>query len=87
MYVQNITDRNFLLLLGKRIRELRKFKKLTQEELGFLIGNSGKQIGRIERGEHNVTTSMIYAISLALDVCMKDIFDFEITKNRVRNQN
>jgi hypothetical protein len=29
---------------------------MTQEDLGFMIGNLGKQIGRIERRENNVTS-------------------------------
>lgn len=45
--------------MGERVRELRRLKNLIQEELGFLIGNSGKQIGRIERSENNVSSSMI----------------------------
>ena len=55
LYVQNVTDKKFLNALGQRVRELRLAKNLTQEDLGFLVGNSGKQIGRIERGENNVT--------------------------------
>ena len=76
--MQNISDKNFLLALGNRIRELRAEKNITQEDLGFLVGNSGKQIGRIERGENNVTSSMLYKISLALKIELKDIFDFKV---------
>lgn len=64
------------MALGKRVRDIRLSTNITQEELGFRIGNSGKQIGRIERGEHNVSTCMIYAISKALSVPLKDFFDF-----------
>lgn len=49
---------------------------MTQEDLGFAVGNSGKQIGRIERGEHNVTVCMIYAVAKALKIPVKDIFNF-----------
>jgi len=80
LIVQNISDTAFLVALGKRVRFLRQQKKLTQEELGFRIGNSGKQIGRIERGENNVTTSMIYAISLALDIPVSKFFEIDIQK-------
>jgi transcriptional regulator with XRE-family HTH domain len=73
--MQNVVDKKFLKALGKRVKELRLSKKVTQEELGFRIGNSGKQIGRVERGEHNVSTCMIYAISKALDIPIKEFFD------------
>ncbi len=78
--MQNVVDKKFLKTLGNRVRQLRLKKNITQEELGFRIGNSGKQIGRVERGEHNVSTCMIYAISKALDTPLKDFFDFEIEK-------
>lgn len=76
--MQNVVDKDFLKALGNRVRELRLERKITQEELGFRIGNSGKQIGRIERGENNVTTSMIYQISKALDIPMYEFFHFPI---------
>jgi len=76
--MQKIVDETFLKALGKRVQLLRKEKKMTQEDLGFMIGNSGKQIGRIERGEHNVSTCMIYQISKAMKIDLKVIFDFEI---------
>ena len=76
--MQNVTDQKFLTALGNRLKVLRKRSNMTQEDLGFLVGNSGKQIGRIERGEHNVTTCMIYQISKALNISIKEIFDFVI---------
>lgn len=76
--MQNVVDKNFLKALGNRVRELRLAKNMTQEELGFSIGNSGKQIGRIERGENNVTTCMIYQISKALDIPLHELFHFPI---------
>lgn len=82
MYVQKISDKEFLQALGNRLREFRVQANITQEELGFRVGNSGKQIGRIERGENNVTTSMIYKIALALKVELKEIFDFKVPKKR-----
>ena len=76
--MQNIVDKHFLKFLGERIRYLRLTKNLTQEDLGFKIGNSGKQIGRIERGENNVTSCMLYQISKALEIHIKELVDFKI---------
>ncbi|MNK00447.1 anaerobic benzoate catabolism transcriptional regulator [compost metagenome] len=78
LYVQNVVDKNFLNALGNRVRELRLARNMTQEDLGFLVGNSGKQIGRIERGENNVTTCMIYQISKALEIPMNEFFQFSV---------
>ncbi len=80
--MQNVVDKEFLIALGNRVRELRLQKNITQEELGFLIGNSGKQIGRIERGENNVSSCMLYAISKILKIQLKELFDFEVKKKR-----
>lgn len=78
LYVQNVVDKNFLNALGNRVRELRLARNMTQEDLGFLVGNSGKQIGRIERGENNVSTCMIYQISKALEIPLNELFHFPI---------
>ena len=82
LHVQKIVDRIFLKALGEHIREIRIKKNLTQEDLGFSIGNSGKQIGRIERGENNVSSCMLYQISKSLNISMKELFDFKIPEKR-----
>ncbi len=76
--MEYVRDEEFLKALGRRIRQLRNERKLTQEQLGNLIENHGKQIGRIERGEHNVSTSTVYRIAKGLSVSMKELFDFDI---------
>jgi transcriptional regulator with XRE-family HTH domain len=53
---------------GKRLREVRKSKKLSQERLGHLIGLTVSQVGRIERGEINTSLMMIYNLALAMQV-------------------
>ena len=45
-----------IMLFGSRLRELRKGKKMSQGELGKLLGVTATQIGDMERG--NSTTSM-----------------------------
>jgi len=53
---------------GKRLREVRKSKKLSQERLGHLIGLTVSQVGRIERGKINTSLMMIYNLAIALEV-------------------
>ena len=62
---------------GQRVRELRTAQSLSQEMLANLADVPLSQIGRIERGEVNVTLSTIYALSKALNKEMGDIL-FEI---------
>jgi len=42
-------------ILGDVIRHVRKLKKLSQEELGSLVGVGKAQISRIEKNYNNVT--------------------------------
>ena len=76
--VQNVKNDIFLKALGERIRHLRKERKLTQEDLGVICDNHGEQIGRIERGELNVTSSTLYMIAQGLKISMKELFDFDV---------
>ena len=41
-----------------------------------MVGNSGKQIGRIERGENNVTICMLLLIAKSLKISLKELFDY-----------
>jgi transcriptional regulator with XRE-family HTH domain len=64
--------------LRARIYEIRKDKKITQEDLVKLTGFDIRQIGRIERGETNPTISSIEAIATALGVEVIDLFNFKL---------
>lgn len=71
---------NFKINLGKRIKELREERKLTQPELGALIDKDYQVLGRIENGRVNPSSFLIYQIAMALKVSMSDIFDFSKLK-------
>ena len=51
-------------------------KSMTQEKLAFSVGIEISQISRIERGILNTSISTIKAIATALDIEVKDLFDF-----------
>lgn len=63
-----------LVKLGKRIRELRKNKGFSQEEFAHEVGLDRAYIGRVERGESNITILNIIRISYALKVKVEDLF-------------
>ena len=67
---------------GKRIQEIRKSKKLTQERLAEAIGLDTPNLSNIERGKRFVTSDTLEKIVKALGVAEKDLFDFEHIKNR-----
>ena len=61
--------------IGRKIRELRRARSLTQEQLGERAGLSYKFIGEIERGFGNPTVATLLAISDALDVDVIHLFE------------
>jgi len=50
---------------------------MTQEKLAFSVGIEISQISRIERGILNTSISTVKAIANALDIPVKDLFDFQ----------
>lgn len=54
-------------LIGQKIKEVRKQKKLTQQQLGALIGVEKAQISKIENSTLNIGLSTIYKVFEALD--------------------
>jgi DNA-binding XRE family transcriptional regulator len=53
-------------LLAEQIKQLRKERKLTQEQLGKLIGVQRSQISKLENNTGNVTIGTILKIFTAL---------------------
>ena len=64
-------------LLGQRIRELRKKRGLTQEELGDKAGINYKYLGSIERGLENPSFKHLVRIARAVNVELPELFDFD----------
>jgi transcriptional regulator with XRE-family HTH domain len=63
-------------LFGKRVRELRLAKGLSQEELAFRADIHRTYLGGIERGERNPALKNIAAIAKALGVSLSELFSF-----------
>jgi len=61
---------NILVQFGNKVRELRKQKKFSQEELAQKTGLHRTYISDIERGNRNVSLENIKKIANALDVRM-----------------
>lgn len=53
--------------LGKRVREKRREKAISQDALALSCGLDRSYMGRIERGEVNVTIEKLYRIASILD--------------------
>lgn len=58
-------------LIGKAIKKTRQERKLTQEDLGKLIGVKKSQISRLESNASNVTIDTLMRVFSALKASVK----------------
>ena len=65
--------RDLLVLLGKRIHELRAAKKWSQEEFAHISGFHRTYIGQIERGEKNISFGNLVKVSGVLGVTLAEL--------------
>lgn len=63
------------ILLGQKIRKTRQEKNLSQEKLALMCGLDRSYMGRIERGEVNITVLKLQEISKALDIEIVKFFE------------
>ena len=65
---------NSLQIFGRRLKELRKQRKLTQEQLAELVDLDTKQICRIENGGCFTTFDTLDKIAKIFNVKIYDLF-------------
>lgn len=68
--------------MGTLLKTLRKHKKLTQEQLGKLIGVKKTEISKLERGDRNLTIGRLIQLLDALLVTTK--LKVEVSDNSTR---
>ena len=61
---------------GKRVKELRKSKGITQEQIAELINLEPPNVSKMENGMHFPQPEKIEKIAKALDVEISELFDF-----------
>lgn len=69
--------KQLLRILGKRIATLRTKRGLTQEKLAEIVHYSTNHISKLESARTNPSFELLYEISKALDVEMKELFNFD----------
>ncbi len=67
------TKQKILINFGEKVREIRKEKGLSQEELAHKADLHRTYIGMIERAEKNITLLNIEKIAKALEVNIKEL--------------
>lgn len=62
-------------LVGQKIRELRKQRKLTQTEVAARIGIQQSDLSRMEKGEYRVSLDTLFRILAEFNMSMAEFFD------------
>lgn len=59
--------------IGRKVKQLRLLRGLSQEKLAELVGNQYKHIGQVERGEVNVGIDILAKIAANLGVDVSEL--------------
>lgn len=58
-----------------KIKELRSWHRLTQEELAFAVGTTRQTITSIETGKYIASLPLAYKIARYFDLPIEEVFD------------
>ena len=64
------------LTLKNKLKEIRKEKKLSQQDLADMVGVSRNTISSLETGQYEPTAKLAYVLCIALDMKFEDLFYF-----------
>lgn len=59
-----------------KIKELRKQRKISQEELALAVGTTRQTITSIEVGKYTASLVLAYKIARYFDLTIEEVFDF-----------
>ncbi len=68
---------NFKNGLGTNIKNFRKVRNITQEDLAGVIGIHSRQLSKIETGEHFPSCKTLEKVCITLGVQPRELFDFD----------
>ena len=63
------------IAFGRRLREIRKAKGVSQEQLAAISELDRSYVGSVERGQRNISLENIFRLSLALDVPASELLE------------
>jgi len=68
--------------LGAKIRELRKCRHYSQEQLAGLAGINAKYLSEVERGERNLSVELLASLARVLEVPPAELLADEHHRDR-----
>ncbi len=75
MSFESVMEESILKKFGKRVRELRTERNLTQQQLADISGLHKNYIGMVERGERNPSLLNIDVLSKSLKVSISELLN------------
>ena len=78
--VNRMDDRN--QIFSTKLRTIRTSKKISQDKLAVVTKIDRSYVGRIDRGEVNITLDILYKLSIALEC---EPSDFLPTLNQLKD--
>lgn len=73
--MNNTRDKSLLIKFGSRLKEVRKLKNMSQNDLALEADIEKSQVYRIENGITNPTFTSIINLAKALNINPKILFD------------
>jgi putative transcriptional regulator len=67
---------NSSLILKNNLKQIRKEKNISQQELADMVGVSRNTISSLETGQYEPTAKLAFILAIALDKKFEDIFYF-----------
>ena len=64
------------VILNTRIKELRKERKISQEQLALAVGTTRQTITSIEVGKYTASLALAYKIAHFFGLTIEEVFDF-----------
>lgn len=75
--MDEINSYDFLKSFGKNLKKIREKKEVSLRELAASCNVDHSNIGKIEKGEFNITLLTILELSKGLEIHPKKLLDFE----------
>lgn len=72
--------------IGKRITQLRKDKKLSQQKFAYEADIERSFLTHIEKGRKNISVGTLERIFIALEISFKEFFDSELFNGKRRSR-
>lgn len=80
-----MNDKSFKKAIGERIKNYRKLKELTQEQLAEAMDFNTKSISLLENGHNYIALNKVPKLCNALDIQPYQLFVFD--KRNIKTQN